>query len=115
MSDSLGEPMIKIFPLFIGIFAIVLTIMSKQLLRLVGLKPMSEVLTNPRFQKSAEVTEKLGRVFLILFGISFIVEGLGPRFLPVEVSSVAPLVILGFCLLIVMAVIVVNLVHWKAE
>jgi protein-S-isoprenylcysteine O-methyltransferase Ste14 len=114
MSDSLGGPMIKIFPLLIGIFAIALVIMNKQLLRLLGLKPLSEAFTNPRFQKSAEITEKLGHVFMILFGVSFIVEGLGPLFLPSDVSSVASLVILGLCLLIVLAVIAVNLVHWKA-
>ncbi|GAB4546849.1 MAG: hypothetical protein Kow0063_41370 [Anaerolineae bacterium] len=113
MSDSLNEPMIKVFPLLIGVVAIVLALLDKQLLHLSGLKPLSEAFTSPRFQKSAKITEKLGRVFLAVFGIGFLVQGVGPLLLPGEVSSVISLVVLGLSALIVLAVIGVHLAYWK--
>ncbi|HXF70592.1 MAG TPA: hypothetical protein VNK89_12395 [Thermoflexus sp.] len=114
MFDRLNEPMVKVFPLLIGAVAIVLALLDKQLLSLLGLKPLSEVFINPRFQKSAKITEKLGRVFLVVFGIGFLVQGVGPLFLPSEVSSVISLAVLGLSVLIVLAVIGIHLVYWKA-
>lgn len=114
MFDILSEPTVKVFPLLIGAVAIVLALLDKQLLSLLGLKPLSEVFTSPRFQKSAKITEKLGRVFLVVFGIGFLAQGVGHLFLPSEVSSVISLVILGLSVLIVLVVIGIHLVYWKA-
>ncbi|MFP4394571.1 MAG: hypothetical protein ACLFTI_04830 [Anaerolineales bacterium] len=114
MSDNLGEPMVMIFPLFVGVLAIVLALLNKQLLHLLGLKPLSEVFTNPRFQRSAKITEKLARIFLVIFGIGFVVQGLGPLFLPSDISSAISIAISGLSVLIVLAVIGVNLANWKA-
>lgn len=114
MSDSIDEPMIKVFPVLLGVVAIVLALLDKQLLRLLGLKPLSEVFTSPRFQRAAKITEKLGRVFLTVFGIGFLVQGIGTLFLPSEVSSVISLVVLGLSGLIVLAMIGVHLAYWKA-
>jgi len=54
-----NHPIMILFS-FIGFLIILLALLNKQLLRWIGIKPMSEVFTNPNFQRSARITEKLG-------------------------------------------------------
>ncbi len=103
-----------IFPLIIGSLAILLALLDKQLLRFMGLKPLSEVFTTPRFQSSAVIIDKLGRLFLVIFGVGFLIQGAGPRFLSGEVADAISWGVLGLSGLIVLAMIGVVLAHWKA-
>ena len=61
-----------IAPVAIGGLAILLALWNKSLLRLIGLKPLSELFTTPRFQRSARITKRLGRLLLMIFGIGFL-------------------------------------------
>ena len=99
----------------IGILFILLALLNKQLLRWIGIKPMSEVFTNPNFQRSARITEKLGRLFLVVFGIGYIVQGVGPQFLSSEVTYIVSITVSGLSGLIILAMFIVVLANWKAK
>ncbi|MDZ7362290.1 MAG: hypothetical protein ONB46_16455 [candidate division KSB1 bacterium] len=109
MFDKLNEPLIKVFPLLNGVMAL----LDKQLPRLLDLKPLSEVFTNPRFQKSARITGTLGRVFLAIFGIGFLVQGVGHLFFSSKVTNVVSLIASGLSVLIVLGMIGIHLAYWK--
>jgi hypothetical protein len=76
---------------------------------------MSEVFTNPKFQRSAEITEKLVRLFLVVFGVSFLVQGVGTLILSNEVTYTVSITVLGFSGLIILVMFVVVLANWKAK
>ncbi len=104
-----------IFLSFIGFFFILLAHLNKQLLRWIGIKPMSEVFTNPNFQHSARITEKLGRLFLVVFGVGFLVQGVGTQFLSSEVTYAFSITVSGLSGLIILAMFIVVLANWKVK
>jgi hypothetical protein len=104
-----------IFLLFIGFLFILLALLNKQLLRWIGIKPMSEVFTNPNFQHSARITEKLGQLFLVVFGVGFLVQGAGTQFLSSEATYIVSIIILGLSGLIILAMCGVVLANWKGK
>ena len=115
MFQTSNDQTIVIFPLFMGSLAILLALFNRQLLRLVRIKPLSEVFTTPRFQRSAKITEKLGQWFWVAFGIGFLVQGVGPRFLSSEVTYTVSITILGLSGLIILSMFGVVLANWKAK
>jgi len=106
---------IMIFLSFIGFLIILLALLNKQLLRWIGIKPMSEVFTNPKFQRSARITEKLARLFLVVFGVGFLVQGVGTQFLSSAVTYTVSMTILGLSGLIILAMFIVVLTNWKGK
>jgi hypothetical protein len=78
-----------------GSLVILLALLNKQLLRFIGLKPLSEVFTTPRFQRSAKITEKLGRLSMVVLGVGFLVQGVGTQFLSSEVTYTVSITLLG--------------------
>jgi hypothetical protein len=109
------EQTILLFPLFIGGLAILLALFNRQLLRLIGLKPPSEVFTTQRFQRSAKITETLGRLFLLVFGLGFLIQGAGGQFLSGESTYTVSIAILGAAGLILLVMFGVVLANWKAR
>jgi hypothetical protein len=104
-----------IFLSFIGFLIILLALLNKQLLHWMGIKPMSEVFTNPNFQRSARITEKLGRLFLVVFGVGYLVQGVGTQFLSSELTYIVSITVLGLSGLIILAMFIVVLANWKAK
>jgi len=100
---------------FIGFLFILLALLNKQLLHWIGIKPMSEVFTIPNFQRSARITEKLGRLFLAVFGAGFLVQGVGPQFLSSEVTYRVSIIVSGLSGLIILAMFIVVLANWKGK
>ena len=115
MFQTSNDQTIIIFPLLMGSLAILLALFNRQLLRFIGIRPPSEVFTTPRLQRSAKITEKLGQLFLVVFGLGFLFQGVGPRFLSSEVFYIISISILGLSGLIILAAVVVVLVNWKAK
>jgi hypothetical protein len=115
MFQTPNDQTIVIFPLFMGTLAILLALFNRQLLRFIKIKPSSEVFTTPRFQRSAKITEKLAQLFLLVFGVGFIVQGVGPRFLSSEVTYTVSIIILGLSGLIILAAVGFVLANWKAK
>ena len=109
-----SDQMIRIAPVIIGGLAILLALWNKQLLRFIGLRPVSEVFTTPRFQRSARINEKLGRLFLVIFGLGFLIQGVGTQFLSGEVTYAVSIAVLGLSGLIMLVMFGVTLAHWKA-
>jgi len=107
-------PIMILFSL-VGILFILLALLNQRLLRWIGLKPLSEVFTNPGFQRSANLTEKLARVLLALLGVAFLVQGPGNQFLPAPAVQVLSIIVLALAGLILLAMFGVVLVHWKAK
>jgi hypothetical protein len=107
------QPSISVFPLVVGVLAIVLAVWHRQAQRLLGIKPAEALFTNPRFQRSARVTGVLSRVFLLLVGLGFLIQAAGPRFLSVEVTYSITLVVVSLIGMLVVAMVGVTLVHWK--
>jgi hypothetical protein len=101
--------------LFAGFLFVLLALLNKQLLRWIGFKPMSEVFTNPNFQRSARITENLTRLFWLIFGISFLFQGLGAPFLSSDVFYKISFAILGLSGLTLLVMIGVILANWKAK
>ncbi len=110
-----NNPLISIILSSIGILIILLALFNTTLLRWMKIRPMSEVFTNPGFRRSAKITERLGQLFLGIFGISFLVQGVGAQFLSSEVTYTASLIVLGASGLIVFTMLIVVLASWKAK
>lgn len=104
----------SIFPTLLGVSCILLALLNKQLLRLIGLRPLSEVFTTPRFQRSARITEKLGRLFLVILGIGLLFQGVGTSLLPGETTYLISIAVLGVSGLILLAMFGVILANRKA-
>ena len=109
-----NNPIMILFS-FIGILFILLAMLNKQLLRWIGLKPMSEVFTNPKFQRSARTTEKLAQLFWAVFGAGFLVQGIGTQFLSSKLTYIVSIIVLGLIGLIILAMFIVVFANWKAE
>jgi hypothetical protein len=115
MFQTSNDQTIVIFPLFMGSLVILLALLNKQLLRFIGLKPLSEVFTTPRLQRSAKITEKLGRLLMVVFGVGFLVQGVGTQFLSSAVTYTVSITVLGLSGLIILAMFIVVLANWKAK
>ncbi len=113
MLQELMDEGVKIFPFIIGGIAILLAIFGNRTLQATGLKSRSELFKNPRFQRSAEITEWLGRLFLLAFGVGYLVEGVGGLWFSPEVVDVVSAVLLGLAVLIVVVMVVVVVVNWR--
>jgi len=105
-----------VFPfwLFLGIVLLVMGLFNKQMLRWIGLKPMSEVFTTPRLKTSSRRVERIGRWLVIVLGIGFLVHGLGTA-LPGQVASVISSLSTGVSALLLVAMFVVAIANWKAS
>lgn len=109
------NPLISIILSSIGVLIILLALFNKQLLQWMKIRPMSEVFTNPGFQRSAKITEKLGQLFLGVFGLGFLVQGVGARFLSSRATYLVSISVLGASGLIVLAMFIVVLANWKVK
>jgi len=107
-------PVLILFSI-IGFLLILLALLNKQLLRRIGIKPMSEVFTNPNFQRSATITEKLGQLLFVVLGAGFLVQGIGSLFLSSKVTYIISITMMGLSGLIILAVFGVVLANWKAK
>ena len=99
----------------IGLLSILLALFNKQLLRWIKIRPMSEVFTNPKFQRSAKITEKLAQLFLVIFGVSFLVQGVGAQFLSSRATYTVSMIVLGISGLIILSMFIVVLANWNAK
>ena len=100
---------------FIGFLFILLAILNKQLLHWMGIKPMSELFTNPNFQRSAKITESIGQLVFIFLGTGFLVQGLGNQFLSGELTYIISITIFGLSGILILALVGVVLANWKAR
>ena len=118
MLSTPNDQAIVLFPIFLGSLAILLAGFNRQLLHLIGLKPPSEVFTTPRFQRSARITKGLGRLFLLVFGLGFITQGVGGllgQYLSIEAAYTVSIAMLGLAGLILLVMFVVVFANWKAK
>ena len=102
------------FWLFFGIVTILAGIFNRQMLRLLGFKPMSEVVTIPNLKHSSRIIEQIGRWLVITLGVSFLVLGLGGM-LPNDISRKISCLLLGLSGLMLLAIIGITIVNWKAK
>jgi len=100
--------------LFLGMVVILMGIFSKQLLRLLGFKPMSEVVVTPNLKHSSKTIEQIGRWLVITLGVSFLVLGLGGA-LPNNMSYRISFSLLGLSGLMLLAIIGITIANWKAK
>ena len=83
-------------------------------MRLLNMKPMSEMFTIPSLTHSSRVIEKLGRWLVIMLGMSFLVQGLG-RALPDDISSRIAVSLLALVGLMIIAMIWITIANWKIK
>jgi hypothetical protein len=102
------------FWLILGAVTILMGIFNRQMLRLLGFKPMSEVFTTPNLKHSSRMTEQIGRWLVITLGLSFFVQGLGGA-LPNNISYKVSLALLGLSALMLFAMIGITIANWKAR
>ena len=102
------------FWLVLGLVMILLGIFNKQILRWLGLKPISEILTIPNLKHSSRIVEQLGRWLVITLGASFLVQGLG-RALPGDILYKISYVLLGLAGLLLLGGIGITIANWKAR
>jgi hypothetical protein len=110
-----NNPLIMILLSSIGILIILLALFNKQLLRWIKIRPPSEVFINPKFQRSAKITEKLGQVFLAVFGLSLLVQGAGPQFFSSEVTYTVSVIVSWTSGLILLTMFIVVFANWRAN
>jgi len=102
------------FWLILGIVTILAGLLDRQISRLLGFRPLSEVLTIPNLKRSSRMVERIGRGLVITLGISFLVQGLGNA-LPDEVGYKISFFLLGLSGLLLLAIIGIVIVNWKAR
>ncbi len=102
------------FWLIMGSVIILLGIFNRQLLQLLGLKPMSEVFTTPNLKHSSKISEKIGRWVVITLGANFLVQGLG-KTLPDNVSYKISFLLLGLSGLMLLVILGITVANWKAK
>jgi hypothetical protein len=84
------------------------------MLRLLGFKPMSEIITTPNLKYSSRIIEKIGRWLVITLGVSFFVQGLGGA-LPNDIRYKTSLSLLGLSGLMLLAILGITIANWKAK
>jgi hypothetical protein len=109
-----GDHSMLPFWLIFGIVTILMGIFNRQMLRLLGFKPISEVLTTPNLKYSSRITEQIGRWLVIILGISFLIPGLGGA-LPYDISHKISFSLLGLSGLMLLAIIGITIANWKAR
>lgn len=114
MLQDPAYPTVNVFPAFMGCFFILLALLSQRLSRFLGYKPWAEMFTTPRFQRSALINGRLGRICLALLGVGFLFQGGGALFLPGGVSQAMSLAALALAGVVILAMLGVTLAHWKA-
>ena len=102
------------FWLILGLLLVLSGIFSRQILRFLGFKPMSEVFANPSLMQSSRVIEKIGQWLVITLSMSFLVQGLG-RAIPNDISSKISFLLLGLVGLMILAMIGINIVKWRVK
>ena len=104
------------FPFWIvlGIIMILVGIFNRQLLRRLGFRPISEVITTPNLKHSTRSIEQIGQWLTITLGISFVVLGLGET-LPNGLSYKISFFLLGLSGLMLLAILGITLANWKAK
>jgi hypothetical protein len=110
-----NNPLVMTIYSAIGILIILAALFNKQLLRWIKMRPMSEIFSTPKFQRFAKITEILAQIFLVVFGASFLFQGIGARFLSAETTYTVSVIILGMSGLIVLTMFIVVLANWKAK
>ncbi len=63
------------FWFILGIVTILMGIFNRQLLQLLGYKPMSEVFTAANLKRSSRMIEQISRWLVIILGVGFLVQG----------------------------------------
>jgi hypothetical protein len=104
------------FPLWLilGTVTILMGIFNRQILRLLGFKPMSEVITTANIKRSSRIIEQIGQWLVITLGVSFLVLGLGET-LPDDISHNISFSLLGLSGLMLLAIIGITIANWKAK
>jgi hypothetical protein len=102
------------FWLIFGTVTILMGIFNREIMRLVGLKPMSEVIATPNLKHSSRIIEQIGRWLVITLGVSFLVLGLGEA-LPNDMSNKISFSLLGLSGLMLLAIIGITIANWKAK
>jgi hypothetical protein len=100
--------------LILGIVTILAGIFHRQLMRLLGVKPISEVITTPNLKKSSRIIEQLGRWLVITLGVSFLILGLD-GVLPKNISHPISFLLLGLSGLMFLSIVGITLANWKAK
>jgi hypothetical protein len=114
MFTALPDPIDIVLPILLGMAFMLLGWFSLPLQRRIGIRPPSEVYTIARLRRSARITEQLGRLFLGVFGIFIIVQGVGPRLWSPKTTYAVSIGVMGLAGLIVISAMGVILAHWKA-
>jgi hypothetical protein len=94
------------FWIILGSLLILMGILDRHVQRLLGLRPMSEVFTTPDLKRSSRTIERISRWFVILIGISFLVQGLG-TLLPGNVGNGLSFLLLGLAGVLLLAIFAV--------
>jgi hypothetical protein len=104
------------FPLWLilGTVVILAGIFNRQMLRLLGLKPTSEVITTPTLKYSSRTIEQIGRWLLVSLGVSFLVLGLDGA-LPDNISRTILFLLVGLSGLLFLAIVGITIATWKAK
>lgn len=103
------------FPLWLilGTFLILAAIFNRQMLRFLGLKPMSEVIIT-KLKSSSRTIEQIERWLLISLGVNFLVLGLDGA-LPDNISYTISFLLLGLSGLLLVAIVGITIANWKAK
>lgn len=98
----------------LGSIMILLGIFNGKLLRMLGLKPLSEIFSTPSLKRSSQQIEQIGRWLLIVLGSGFLVQGLHGVLPGVLYSLISP-ALAGLSFLLLLAMFGIAIVQWKAK
>jgi hypothetical protein len=100
--------------LILGAVMIFMGIFNRQMMRLLGFKPASEIMVSLNLRRSTKIVEQIGRWLVITLGVSFVVLGLGIVF-PSRISHLISILLLGLSAVMLVAMIAITMIYWKAK
>lgn len=102
------------FWLILGMVTILAGIFNRPILRLLNVKPMSEVLTTPDLKHSSRRIEQIARWLVITLGVSFLSQGLGGT-LPGDLGDQISYLLLGLAVLLFLTIVGITVANWKVK
>jgi hypothetical protein len=96
----------SVFLVVAGLLMIALSAFSPVLRRRLGLPEVGAGFTNPRYLRSARITDRLGRLALMLMGLGFVIQGVGGTLLNNQmVAMIVALIAISVTLVIAMIIL----------
>lgn len=96
----------------LSIVTILGAIFYNQINHALGLRRAAENFQTPRFRRSVEARESIGRFSLLILGANFGIMAIGPKLVPFAVVKAIQSASIVLLFLLILAMIVITVINW---